>query len=136
MSSIIRARSGLMGWWEASEVIRGASLELKVAGPSMLGIRRPDRHALPLATSPTRRQRFTHPPPAGAGSFVAPFRSLLCALQANRLTLRGGLPRLAAIRPIYKDSASGGNTAVTFGPFWLSPGQQLILENGKPLRLS
>src|SRR5271154_3825864 len=71
MSSIIRARSGLMGWWEASEVIRGASLELKVAGPSMLGIRRPDRHALPLATSPTRRQRFTHPPPAGAGSFHA-----------------------------------------------------------------
>src|SRR5271163_3246801 len=69
MSSIIRARSGLMGWWEASEVIRGASLDLKVAGPSMLGIRRPDRHALPLATSPTRRQRFTHPPPAGAGSF-------------------------------------------------------------------
>src|SRR5271163_3414419 len=77
MSSIIRARSGLMGWWEASEVIRGASLELKVAGPSMLGIRRPDRHALPLATSPTRRQRFTHPPPAGAGSFVAPLRPLL-----------------------------------------------------------
>src|SRR5271155_1425033 len=76
MSSIIRARSGLMGWWEASEVIRGASLELKVAGPSMLGIRRPDRHALPLATSPTRRQRFTHPPPAGAGSFFAPFRPL------------------------------------------------------------
>src|SRR5271163_1088730 len=75
MSSIIRARSGLMGWWEASEVIRGASLELKVAGPSMLGIRRPDRHALPLATSPTRRQRFTHPPPAGAGSFHAPNRT-------------------------------------------------------------
>jgi len=41
----------------------------------MLGIRRPDRHALPLATSPTRRQRFTHPPPAGAGSFVAAFRA-------------------------------------------------------------
>src|SRR5271156_5709380 len=84
MSSIIRARSGLMGWWEASEVIRGASLELKVAGPSMLGIRRPDRHALPLATSPTRRQRFTHPPPAGAGSFVAPFPSLPIASPASQ----------------------------------------------------
>src|SRR5271168_3054637 len=83
MSSIIRARSGLMGWWEASEVIRGASLELKVAGPSMLGIRRPDRHALPLATSPTRRQRFTHPPPAGAGSFFEHSRQLRRAIVAS-----------------------------------------------------
>src|SRR2546421_8448072 len=54
MSSIIRARSALTGRWEGWEIIGGSSLELKVAGPSMLGIGCPDRHALPL----------THPPPS------------------------------------------------------------------------
>ena len=49
-SSIMRARSALTGWWEGWEVIRGSSLELKVAGPSMLGIGCPGRHALPLTT--------------------------------------------------------------------------------------
>src|SRR4029077_10952992 len=46
MSSIMRARNGLTGRSEVSEVI-GLSPELKVAGPSMLGIGCPDRHALP-----------------------------------------------------------------------------------------
>src|SRR5258708_19019625 len=54
MSSIMRWRSALTGRCEGSEVIGGSSLELKVAGPSMLGIGCPDRHALPL----------THPPPS------------------------------------------------------------------------
>jgi integrase/recombinase XerD len=36
------------GRCERSEVIGGSSLELKVAGPSMLGIGCPGRHALPL----------------------------------------------------------------------------------------
>src|ERR1700674_1734175 len=53
MSSIMRARSADTGRGEEGEIIGGASLELKVAGPSMLGIGCPDRHALLL----------THPPP-------------------------------------------------------------------------
>src|SRR6516165_4042265 len=69
MSSIMRARSGLMGRGAVSEVIGGSSLELKVAGPSMLGIGCPDRHALPHITPPkTRRPRYALPP-ARAGSF-------------------------------------------------------------------
>jgi len=47
MSSIMRARSGLTGRGDVSEVIGGSSPELKVVEPSMLGIGRPDRHALP-----------------------------------------------------------------------------------------
>jgi hypothetical protein len=47
ISSIMRARSALTGRWEGPEVIGGSFLELKVAGPSMLGIGCPDRHALP-----------------------------------------------------------------------------------------
>src|SRR5271155_1750422 len=109
MSSIIRARSGLMGWWEASEVSRGSSLELKVAGPSMLGIGCPDRHALPLATSPTRRQRFTHPPPAGAGSFFAPLRHAFDAYFRHH-----GLPRVI-FRAYYATETSAGTTRWTLG---------------------
>src|SRR5215831_7138649 len=68
MSSIIRARNGLTGRSEVSEVI-GLSPELKVAGPSMLGIGLPDRHALPRFTS-TKMRRPRHAlPPARAGSF-------------------------------------------------------------------
>src|SRR5438874_2115588 len=52
MSSIMRSRSALPGRCEGSEVIGGSSLELKVAGPSMLGIGCPDRHALPLTHAP------------------------------------------------------------------------------------
>src|ERR1700693_4297958 len=56
MSSIMCARSGLTGRCEGSEVIRGSFLEPKVAGPSMLGIGCPDRHALPRITSSKLRQ--------------------------------------------------------------------------------
>ena len=45
-----------MGRWEGPKVIGGSFLELKVAGPSMLGIGRPDRHALPRITSSKMRQ--------------------------------------------------------------------------------
>src|SRR5271169_2583673 len=45
------------GW----EVIGGSSLELKVAGPSMLGIGCPGRHALPL-TPPQKAPRVTRAP--------------------------------------------------------------------------
>src|ERR1700716_2419633 len=74
MSSIMRARSGLTGRCEGSEVIRGSFLEPKVAGPSMLGIACPDRHALSLITLveiaptttraplPRKRVRSTAPP--------------------------------------------------------------------------
>src|SRR3954454_23134404 len=61
MSSIIRLRSALPGRCEGSEVIGGSSLELKVAGPSMLGIGCPDRHALLLMPFPSAAAERTHP---------------------------------------------------------------------------
>src|SRR6516162_9511079 len=61
MSSIMRARSALTGRAEGWEVIGGSSLELKVAGPSMLGIGCPGRHALPL-TPPQKAPTVTRPP--------------------------------------------------------------------------
>ena len=61
MSSIMRVRSGLTGRSEVSEVI-GLSPELKVAGPSMLGIGCPDRHALPHITSSKMRRAATRAP--------------------------------------------------------------------------
>src|SRR6266481_3792824 len=78
MSSIMRARNALTGRGEEAEVIAGVLFELKVAGPSMLGIGCPDRHPLPLTHSPPPPKM--HPPrrrpPARAGSFYAPFRTL------------------------------------------------------------
>src|SRR5215208_5707601 len=53
MSSIMRLRSALTGRGEEGEIIGGSSLELKVAGPSMLGIGCPDRHAFLFMRSPT-----------------------------------------------------------------------------------
>src|SRR5438105_14187551 len=78
MSSIMRARNGLMGRGEVSEVI-GLSPGLKVAAPSMLGIGGPDRHALPRITSPRTRRPQRVVPPARAGSFSDPTRSLAFA---------------------------------------------------------
>src|SRR5438105_2611621 len=62
----------LTGGWVGSEIIRGAFLEPKVDGPSMLGIGRPDRHALPRITlveiaptttrAPSRASGFVHRP--------------------------------------------------------------------------
>src|SRR5437660_4653390 len=73
MSSIMRARNALTGRGEEAEVIGGVLFELKVAGPSMLGIGCPDRHPLPLIHSPPLPKM--HPPrrrpPARAGSFLA-----------------------------------------------------------------
>src|SRR5215469_13312094 len=60
MSSIMRARSALTGRSEGWEVI-GDPLELKVAGPSMLGIGYPGRHVLPL-TPPQNTQTVTRAP--------------------------------------------------------------------------
>src|SRR6266481_8311 len=72
MSSIMRARNALTGRGEEAEVIGGVLFELKVAGPSMLGIGCPDRHPLPLIHSPPLPKM--HPPrrrpPARAGSFI------------------------------------------------------------------
>src|ERR1700692_720176 len=74
MSSIMRARNALTGRGEEAEVIGGVLFELKVAGPSMLGIGCPDRHPLPLTHSPPPPKM--HPPrrrpPARAGSFSCP----------------------------------------------------------------
>src|SRR3954471_21652347 len=61
MSSIMRARSGLTRRSERWEGIGGSSLELKVAGPSMLGIGCPDRHALLLMPFPSAAAERTHP---------------------------------------------------------------------------
>src|SRR5216683_1645441 len=72
MSSIIRARSALTGRGEGCEVIGGSSRELKIAGPSMLGIGCPDRHPLPLIhpLPPPKMHRPRRRPPARAGSFL------------------------------------------------------------------
>jgi hypothetical protein len=48
----MRARRALTGRSEGREVIGGSSLELKVAGPSMLGIGCPDRHPFLFTLSP------------------------------------------------------------------------------------
>src|SRR5215472_2778718 len=71
MSSIMRARSALTGRWEAWEVIGGSSPKPKVAGPSMLGIGCPDRHALPITHTSAAKNALTvtRRPPARAGSF-------------------------------------------------------------------
>src|SRR5438132_11365244 len=78
MSSIMRARNALTGRGEEAEVIGGVLFELKVAGPSMLGIGCPDRHPLPLTHSPPPPKM--HPPrrrpPARAGSFPDPMLTL------------------------------------------------------------
>jgi len=70
MSSIMRARSALTGRWKDGGH-RGSSLELKVAGPSMLGIGCPGRHALPLTASPLPKKCTDRDArhPARAGSF-------------------------------------------------------------------
>src|SRR4029077_10292579 len=68
MSSIMRARNGLTGRSEVSEVI-GLSPELKVAGPSMLGIGCPDRHALPRVNLVKYAEHAASSPPARAVSF-------------------------------------------------------------------
>src|SRR5215831_19196189 len=72
MSSIMRARSALTGRWEAWEVIGGSSPKPKVAGPSMLGIGCPDRHALPITHTSAAKNALTvtRRPPARAGSFL------------------------------------------------------------------
>src|SRR5215475_7520068 len=72
MSSIMRARSALTGRWEAWEVIGSSSPKPKVAGPSMLGIGCPDRHALPITHTSAAKNALTvtRRPPARAGSFV------------------------------------------------------------------
>src|SRR5437016_413922 len=73
MSSIMRARNALTGRGEEAEVIGGVLFELKVAGPSMLGIGCPDRHPLPLIHSPPPPKMHSprRRPPARAGSFDA-----------------------------------------------------------------
>ena len=52
--------------------------ELKVAGPSMLGIGCPDRHALPRITLSKMRRPRRALPPARAGSFFGASRPLPC----------------------------------------------------------
>src|SRR5215510_3238452 len=63
MSSIMRARNGLTAEVKYRRS-SGLSPELKVAGPSMLGIGYPDSHALPRSAK-TRRPRHALPPASG-----------------------------------------------------------------------
>src|ERR1700730_110425 len=71
MSSIMRARSGLTGRFEDWEVIGGSSLKPKVAGPSMLGIGCPNRHAFLFTRSPTPPENPpTSTPPYPESGFV------------------------------------------------------------------
>src|SRR5438128_11875522 len=88
MSSIMRVRSALTGRWEGWEVIGGSSLKPKVAGPSMLGIGCPDRHALPLTIHRKRTDRDAHP--SRESGFVPGSRAAV----AGRLTLQPVYPQL------------------------------------------
>src|SRR5260370_31489469 len=94
MSSIIRARNALTGRGEEAEVIGGVLFELKVAGPSMLGIGCPDRHPLPLIHSPPPPKM--HPPrrrpPARAGSFSAPNASFATTPANRRIGWKCAVP--------------------------------------------
>src|SRR5437879_3907526 len=119
MSSIIRARSALTGRWEGWEVIGGSSLELKVAGPSMLGIGCPDRHAFlftpsmpPPKTHRPRRalsresgfvhRRIAAIEPGGLNAYSCPFTDLgpIWAVGPNKATFAptGFRRRLSKLR--------------------------------------
>src|SRR6516165_5639995 len=89
MSSIMRARNGLTGRWKGPEVIGGSFLELKVAGPSMLVIGCPDRHALPHITSSKMRRPRCVLPPARAGSFYHPERTSGAGIKRQILSTSG-----------------------------------------------
>jgi len=67
---------------------RGSSLELKVAGPSMLGVRRPDRHLLPRITPSTMRGPRRVLPPARAGSFFDPTATFAARVRGIRYLIR------------------------------------------------
>src|SRR5712692_1875165 len=94
MSSIMRARNALTGRGEEAEVIGGVLFELKVAGPSMLGIGCPDRHPLPLTHSPPPPKM--HPPrrrpPARAGSFSCPSAVIPGNATSARRAVMGASP--------------------------------------------
>src|SRR5205823_5175560 len=110
MSSIMRSRSALPGRCEGSEVIGGSSLELKVAGPSMLGIGCPDRHALPLTHAPPSPKIYR---PRRASSRESGF--VLCPLCMDRLPFasEGCCGKsLICIRPVDRLAGRGldGNT--------------------------
>src|SRR5580693_7509779 len=78
MSSIMRARSGLTGRFEDWEVIGGSSLKPKVAGPSMLGIGCPNRHAFLFTRSPTPPENPpTSTPPSRESGFVRCVRPVI-----------------------------------------------------------
>ena len=78
MSSIMRARSALTGRWEGPEVIRGSFLELKVAGPSMLGIGCLDRHALPRINLIEMRRPRRVLPSRASGFVRRRYRAVAC----------------------------------------------------------
>src|SRR5258708_34690459 len=88
MSSIMRARSAPAGRGEEWEIIGGSSLELKVAGPSMLGIGCPDRHALPLTTPIENARTVIRTPPAKAGSFMGGNRTFASDLRTGQPAVR------------------------------------------------
>src|SRR5271169_6120570 len=83
----MRTRSAVTGRREIGEVI-GGPLELKVAGPSMLGIGCPDRHPLQFINSPTPPTMHDARNPARAGSFVAPKRPSIRESGAQNLQRR------------------------------------------------
>src|SRR3954463_9231388 len=89
MSSIMRWRSALPGRCEGSEVIGGSSLELKVAGPSMLGIGCPDRHALLLMPFPSAAAERTHPEaaPSRESGFVPCPKAAIASVPGSRHVL-------------------------------------------------
>src|SRR2546430_16847505 len=104
MSSIMRARSGLTGGWVGSEIIRGAFFEPKVDGPSMLGIGRPDRHALPRITLVEIAPTTTRAPSRASGFVLRrnlAVRRSVADLEAviGQFYLAIAVPRLVRLEP-------------------------------------
>jgi len=65
----------------------------------------------------------------------APFPVIALRIAGNRLTLRGELPKLAAIRPMTRTARPVDNTVFAFGRFQLYPAERLLLREDKPVRL-
>src|SRR5260370_8685063 len=114
MSSIMRARSALTGRFEDWEVIGGSSLKPKVAGPSMLGIGCPDRHALLLMPFPNAATERTHPEAASSreSGFVLWVETRHSACQRRRHDQpqrKISIPDKAAIQILSRNKATGND---------------------------
>jgi len=111
----MRARNGLTGRWEGPEVIGGSFFELKVAGPSMLGIGRPDRHALPHATSLKFALTVTRAPSRASGFVLPPTAAGLRTIQDGPPSTQSGPSGSPAAMPAHAPISAVGGCRLCLG---------------------